>query len=107
MAVKLINRGRKQTTEHIKNNIESRRKHFDKIGRKSKKISWLFIRFSVFERDNWTCQYCGRKSPIVELQIDHKYPQSKGGMDELENYIIACSDCNLGKGDYILKEYNK
>lgn len=24
------------------------------------------IRFEVFKRDNFTCQYCGRKAPLEE-----------------------------------------
>jgi len=62
----------------------------------------LKLRFAIFKRDNFTCQYCGRKSPNVILEIDHIYPKSKGGEDKIENYITACHDCNLGKGDYIL-----
>jgi len=75
-----------------------RRTRFAKEGKRLK------FRFQIFQKDNFTCQYCGRKAPNVELQIDHKYPKSKGGKDEIENYITACSECNLGKGDIILKE---
>jgi len=35
----------------------------------------LQLRFQIFQRDNFACQYCGRKPPEVELQIDHKYPK--------------------------------
>lgn len=63
----------------------------------------LRLRFLIFERDNFTCQYCGRKAPEVILQIDHIFPKSKGGESLSENYKTACKDCNVGKGDYILK----
>jgi len=65
----------------------------------------LKLRFEILKRDNFTCQYCGRKSPEVILEIDHIYPKSKGGLDKAENYITACSDCNVGKGDSILNEF--
>jgi len=62
-------------------------------------------RFDILQRDNFTCQYCGRKPPEVKLQIDHKIPQSKEKNNTNENLITACSDCNLGKGDRLLNSY--
>jgi len=56
------------------------------------------IRWQVLKRDNFTCQYCGRKAPDVVLNVDHKIPQSKGGKYTVENLITACWDCNIGKG---------
>lgn len=56
------------------------------------------LRFSVFKRDGFTCQYCGRKTPAVILEADHIVPVSAGGLDEIENLITACFDCNRGKG---------
>lgn len=41
------------------------------------------LRFEVFKRDKFTCQYCGRKAPDVVLQIDHISPVSKGGKNVL------------------------
>ena len=29
------------------------------------------MRFEVFKRDKFTCQYCGRKAPDVILEVDH------------------------------------
>lgn len=55
------------------------------------------LRFSVFERDSFTCQYCGRKPPVVILHIDHLVSQKDGGGDEEANLITSCADCNLGK----------
>lgn len=56
------------------------------------------IRFEVFKRDRFTCQYCGGISPDVILHVDHIDPVSNGGSDDIVNLISACSDCNLGKG---------
>lgn len=55
------------------------------------------IRFKVFWRDGFTCQYCGRKPPEVVLEIDHIVPRSKGGTDNIENLVTACRDCNRSK----------
>jgi transcriptional regulator with XRE-family HTH domain len=57
------------------------------------------IRFEVFKRDKFTCQYCGRKAPDVVLNIDHINPVAKEGTNELMNLITSCFDCNNGKRD--------
>lgn len=54
-------------------------------------------RFEVFERDSFTCQYCGRFAPDVVLEVDHILARAKGGTDDPENLITACFDCNRGK----------
>lgn len=56
------------------------------------------LRFEVFKRDKFTCQYCGKTAPDVILHVDHIQPQSKGGTDDMVNLITSCQDCNLGKG---------
>lgn len=55
-------------------------------------------RFEVFRRDGFTCVYCGRRPPHVELHVDHVRPVSKGGTNDLSNLRTACNECNLGKG---------
>jgi hypothetical protein len=62
----------------------------------------LRLRFFILKRDNFTCQYCGRKSPETILEIDHVFPQSRGGDNDPANLITSCRDCNLGKGDVVL-----
>jgi len=69
----------------------------------------LKLRFLLLEKYNFTCQYCGRKSPECILEIDHRFPKSKLKIkiNSVDNYTIACKECNLGKGDYILSEFIK
>ena len=55
------------------------------------------MRFRIFKRDKFTCQYCGRKPPEVILQVDHMKPISKGGKSTENNMKTACRDCNIGK----------
>lgn len=62
------------------------------------------IRFEVFKRDHFTCQYCGRMSPDVILEVDHIKPVAKGGNNEIINLITSCRDCNRGKGKELLSE---
>ena len=46
------------------------------------------------------CRGCGCGS-IHNLQCDHWYPYSKGGLTITENAIALCSGCNKVKGDTI------
>ena len=56
------------------------------------------MRFEVFKRDKFTCQYCGRTSPEVILEVDHIKPIYEGGDNNIINLITSCRDCNRGKG---------
>jgi hypothetical protein len=62
------------------------------------------LRFEVFKRDSFTCQYCGRKAPDVLLEADHIEPVAKGGSDDFLNLVTACKDCNSGKSDKRLSD---
>ena len=56
------------------------------------------MRFEVFKRDKFTCQYCGRMAPDVILEVDHIKPVAEGGNNGMMNLITSCRDCNRGKG---------
>ncbi len=62
------------------------------------------IRFEIFKRDKFTCQYCGKKAPDIILHVDHINPVSKGGTNDLLNLITSCVDCNLGKSNRTLSD---
>lgn len=57
------------------------------------------LRFEVFKRDGFRCVYCGKTPPDALLEIDHIKPKSKGGKDDINNYLTACFDCNRGKSN--------
>lgn len=56
-------------------------------------------RFFVMKRDSFACVLCGASGHGVRLEIDHKFPFSKGGTDDFENLQTLCFDCNRGKRD--------
>lgn len=56
------------------------------------------LRFEVFKRDNFACQYCGQAAPDVILHVDHINPVANGGDANILNLVTSCVDCNLGKG---------
>lgn len=62
------------------------------------------LRFEVFKRDSFTCQYCGQKSPDVLLEIDHIEPVSQGGTNDILNLLTSCRACNSGKSDRRLSD---
>jgi 5-methylcytosine-specific restriction endonuclease McrA len=57
-----------------------------------------FSRYNIFARDRSTCQYCGRRYPRNELNLDHVIPRSQGGISNWENVVCSCHDCNRKKG---------
>lgn len=56
------------------------------------------VRFEVFKRDSFTCQYCGAVPPSVILEVDHVIPVASDGDNEIDNLVTSCFDCNRGKG---------
>lgn len=62
------------------------------------------LRFEVFKRDNYTCQYCGKSGDGIKLHVDHIRPVASGGGNDRMNLITACAECNMGKGACELTE---
>jgi 5-methylcytosine-specific restriction endonuclease McrA len=52
-------------------------------------------RKELFQRDNYTCQYCGRVTR--DLTIDHVLPRFRGGPHTWDNLVSACKPCNHRK----------
>lgn len=67
--------------------------------------AWASIRSAVFERDDFTCQYCGAHG--VALECDHVTPISRGGTNEMGNLVTACRKCNKKKRDKLLEEWRR
>ena len=63
------------------------------------------IRRAVFERDSFTCQYCGLRGTVETLNLDHIKPLMRGGTDDIDNLVTACPNCNIQKGAKDLSDY--
>lgn len=62
------------------------------------------LRFEVFKRDKFTCQYCGGRAPEIVLHVDHINPVAHGGTNDILNLVTSCAACNLGKSDRLLSD---
>ena len=58
----------------------------------------------IFLRDQYTCQYCGKKTQ--DLTLDHVIPRRQRGAHTWENVVAACSSCNLRKAGRTPEEAN-
>ena len=63
-----------------------------------------FQRRTLFERDEWLCQYCGAPLTRRAATIDHLHPRCLGGKTTWKNCVTACLACNKKKGHKTLPE---
>lgn len=64
---------------------------------------WSALRSEIFERDDYTCRYCGARGGALEC--DHVIPVAKGGSNRPGNLTTACRTCNRAKHAKTLKEW--
>jgi 5-methylcytosine-specific restriction endonuclease McrA len=62
------------------------------------RVTVRLTRRNIMFRDAHQCQYCAKRPPLRDLNIDHVMPRSRGGPDTWENLVTACRQCNLRKG---------
>lgn len=55
----------------------------------------------IFERDSFTCAYCGKQYPPESppLHAHHRIFKSQGGQDDDENLAACCFSCHYNHGD--------
>lgn len=71
---------------------------------KSPRFHMRLTRKNIYDRDNHKCQYCGKKFPTDELNIDHVIPRSRGGKNTWDNLVCSCIKCNRKKKNNTPKE---
>ncbi|MBI2821278.1 MAG: HNH endonuclease [Acidobacteria bacterium] len=69
---------------------------FVKISHKHRHVK--FSRANIYGRDNYCCQYCGKKCSSDELTFDHVVPIVQGGGKSWGNIVTCCIGCNHKKG---------
>jgi 5-methylcytosine-specific restriction endonuclease McrA len=63
-----------------------------------------FNRENVFIRDNYTCQYSGKRCRAADLTLDHVIPQERGGKTSWENIVTCRRDINSLKANQLPHE---
>jgi hypothetical protein len=107
-AIKMIAKGKAEVViENTKNafkNFENTVKFFiPQVIKLVKMVRMAFgksvplTKSNIFVRDNFTCQYCGKKfnKKSKSLTIDHVIPKSKNGKNTWENWVTSCNHCNI------------
>lgn len=55
------------------------------------------IRYEVLSRAKFRCELCGTSADEKSIEVDHIFPKSLGGKDDLSNYQALCYSCNSAK----------
>lgn len=56
-------------------------------------------RRNLLIRDNFTCQYTGKRLTLDTGTIDHVIPRSRGGSSSWDNLVMCCLEINAKKAD--------
>ena len=61
----------------------------------SREVS-TYLRQLVLERDNWTCQICGKTVAEIQLHVHHMDPVAQNPMlqNDVDSCITLCKDCH-------------
>lgn len=90
---------------------------YSKKGSKGLKLRFCFrsilqdqslrTKLRLIERDGRVCAYCLKTRKCKQLTIDHVIPKSRGGADDISNYVLACKGCNNAKADRTPEEWSR
>jgi len=111
--ISLGNKGKPKSEEHNKKVSDAIKKHYDKKGRKVQKRShhthiredrkW---RKDVFERDDYTCQECGKKGGYLQAHHIKGWTEYPDLRRDLNNGVTLCIDCHKKTDNYGAKGQN-
>lgn len=68
---------------------------YDRFPKREVKLT----RRNLLIRDNFTCQYTGKKINMEEATMDHVVPRSRGGGSTWDNLVMCCLEVNSKKAD--------
>ena len=61
---------------------------------------------AIYNKTNGRCDYCDAfLDPFDCWEVEHMFPKSRGGEDELSNLIVACRPCNRRKKNRTVDEF--
>lgn len=105
-AIVLVLKGVASAEEHARTEVHSARQNlklpsvirlleYRRIPHQTRALS----RKNILMRDRYTCQYCHKSPPAVDLTLDHVIPRSRSGETTWENLVACCHSCNNKKGN--------
>ncbi len=108
-AIPLLDQGKAEMLENGRGFIHTVRASFaipsvirlDYVVRRPRQRQRM-TRLEIFNRDSYTCQYCGQESN--QLTLDHVSPRHQGGQHTWENVVSACARCNRRKAGHTPKQ---
>src|SRR5215472_16142075 len=60
-------------------------------------LRWLVLDI-LFDRQDGRCGQCDQKlGGLIDMDVDHRTPKSRGGSDELTNLQLLCVGCHRRK----------
>lgn len=59
----------------------------------------------IYKRENKKCFYCKKHLKYRQITLDHYFPKSRGGTNEIFNLVLSCKKCNALKGNKIPINY--
>ena len=65
------------------------------------------VKQALFREQRGRCRYCGLTHRIGHLEIDHKWPVSRGGGNDMSNLQLLCRACNMRKGIQTDQEFRR
>jgi len=76
-----------EPSQTARNTADALRKRAYREKRGIKASEWERLRQVVFERDGYTCTYCGSDGGGRSLHCDHVLAVANGGSNEMENFL--------------------
>jgi len=61
-------------------------------------------RETVESRAGRRCEYCRAPQPVtgIRYHLEHVFPESLGGTEDIDNLALACPTCNYHKSNHLL-----
>ncbi len=60
------------------------------------------LREYLFQKHQGKCFYCSTKN--AQMELEHIVPKAHGGINSLNNLVLACRQCNIAKGTQSITE---
>ncbi len=64
-------------------------------------------RCKIYTKYGGRCAYCGQPITYKEMQVEHREPLARGGLDGPENYMPSCRTCNHYKHTLTVEEFRE